>query len=108
MFRNASRSPAPMTGPLPGDGSAHPSGPIVAGYSTSSTSLNAVRWAAAEAERRGAGLRIVHAYPLPQLGQPVQHDVDELLHNEASVLLGRIAETTRHDHPFLDITTRLI
>ena len=78
------------------------------GYSTSTSSQNAVRWAAAEAERRQAGLCIVHAYPLPQLGQPVQHDVDELLHNEASALLDRIADSIRGDHPQLDITTRLI
>ena len=97
-----------MTEPLPGSGSAHFGGPVVAGYSTSTSSLNAVRWAAAEAGRRQAGLRIVHAYPLPQLGQPVQHDVDELLHNEASALLDRIAESTRRDHPLLHITTRLI
>ena len=97
-----------MTDPLPGSGSARVGGPIVAGYSTSTSSQNAVRWAAAEAERRMAGLRIVHAYPLPQLGQPVQQDVDELLHNEASALLDRIAESTRLDHPLLEITTRLI
>ena len=78
------------------------------GHSTSTSSPNAVRWAAAEAERRQASLRIVHAYPLPQLGQPVQHDVDELLHNEASAQLDRIAQSTRRDHPALDITTRLI
>jgi nucleotide-binding universal stress UspA family protein len=97
-----------MTDPLPGSGSDRLIGPVVAGYSTSTSSHNAVRWAAAEAERRHSGLRIVHAYPLPQLGQPVQHDVDELLLNEASALLDRIAESTRREHPLLDITTRLI
>jgi nucleotide-binding universal stress UspA family protein len=38
----------------------------------------------------------------------VQHDVDDLLRNEASTLLDRIADRTRRDHPYLEITTRLI
>ena len=83
-------------------------GLVVAGLSASTSSQNAVRWAAAQAERHTAELRIVHAYPLPQLGQPVQHDVDDLLRNEASTLLDRIADRTRRDHPYLEITTRLI
>ncbi len=83
-------------------------GLVVAGFSASASSQNAVRWAAAEAERRSAGLRIVHAYGLPQLGQPVQHDVDVLIRNEAAALLDRIADTTRREHPHLDITTQLI
>ena len=83
-------------------------GLVVVGFSASTSSQNAVRWAAAQAERRTAGLRIVHAYPLPQLGQPVQHDVDDLLRNEASALLDRIVDSTRRDHPHLEITTRLI
>jgi len=83
-------------------------GLVVAGLSASTSSQNAVRWAAAEAERHTAGLRLVHAYALPQLGQPVQHDVDALLHDEASALLDRVADSTRRDHPHLEITTRLI
>ena len=68
-----------------------------------------MQWAAAEAEkRRGTGLRIMHAFPLPQLGQPIQHDVDDLLRNEASALLDRIAESVRRDHPHLDVTIDLI
>src|SRR4051794_14236987 len=81
---------------------------VVAGLSLSKDSQNAVRWAAAEAERRMAKLLIVHAYPLPQLGQPVQHNVDELLRTEAAALLERIGAATRSDHPQLDITTRLV
>jgi nucleotide-binding universal stress UspA family protein len=83
-------------------------GSVVVGFSTSTSSQNAVRWAAAEAETRKTGLCIVHAFPLPQLGQPVQHDVDDLLRNEASTLLDRIVERSRRDHPHLDITARLI
>ncbi len=83
-------------------------GLVVAGLSAATRSQNAVRWAAAQAERHTAELRIVHAYPLPQLGQPVQRDVDDLLRNEASALLDRVADVTRHDHPRLEITTRLI
>jgi nucleotide-binding universal stress UspA family protein len=80
----------------------------VAGFSASTPSQNAVRWAAAEAERRATGLCIVHAYPLPQLGQPVQHDVDKLLRAEAADLLDRVAESTRRDHPHLEIINRLV
>jgi nucleotide-binding universal stress UspA family protein len=83
-------------------------GLVVAGLSASTMSQNAVRWAAAEAERHTAELRIVHAYPLPHLGQPVQHDVDAMLHDEGSVLLDRVVNSTRRDHPQLEITTRLI
>ena len=50
----------------------------------------------------------MHAYPLPQLGQPVQHDVDTLLRNEAAALLDGIRASTKRDHPDLQITTRLI
>jgi len=96
-----------MSHPLSGSTS-QGRGAIVVGFSMSTSSQNAVRWAAAEAERHKTGLCIVHAFRLPQLGQPVQHDVDDLLHNEASALLSRIAESTRRDHPHLQITARLI
>lgn len=81
---------------------------IIAGGSTSPSSRAAVRWAAVEAERRQTGLCIVHAYPLPHVGQTAQRDVDHLLRSEATVLVERIAGNTRREHPHLEITTRLI
>ena len=108
MPRKDSRSSAQATDPLPGSPAAHLRSLIVVGVSSSTGSRSAVRWAAAEAERRMAGLCIVHAYQLPQLGQPVQHNVDDFLRAEAADLLDGIADGVRGDHPQLDITTRLI
>ena len=107
MIDKITSSPAQTTKPL-SDSPANVRNLIVVGFSTMHSSQTAVTWAATEAERRMAGLHIVHAYPLPQLGQPVQHDVDDLLRNEACTLLDRIADSTRRDHPQLEITTRLI
>jgi len=108
MPRKDSGSSAQATDPLPGSPAAQLRGLIVVGVSSSTGSRSAVRWAAVEAERRMAGLCIVHAYQLPQLGQPVQHKVDDFLRDEAADLLDGIADGVRGDHPQLDITTRLI
>lgn len=43
----------------------HQHGPVVVGVDGSEPALRAVRWATREAERRGAPLRLVHAYALP-------------------------------------------
>ncbi len=42
-------------------------GRIVVGVDSSKTSLKALRWAIAEAELRGSGLMLVHAFPRPEL-----------------------------------------
>jgi len=39
--------------------------PIVVGVDGSESALDAVRWAAGEAARRGLGLRLVHVYSTP-------------------------------------------
>ncbi len=108
MSGGTSHSPTPASEQLSGSSISHGRRPVVVGFSATACSQNAVRWAAAEAARRQTGLCIVHAYPLPQLGQPVQHDVDTLLRNEAADLLDGIRASTQHDHPQLQITTRLI
>lgn len=83
-------------------------GPVVVGFSSPGRSQTAVRWAAREAERRTTTLCIVHAYPRPQLGQPIQRDVDGLLHAEAATQLDRVAVGIRREHPQLEVTTRLV
>ncbi|GAA3854683.1 universal stress protein [Saccharothrix violaceirubra] len=44
--------------------------PILVGVDGSESALDAVRWAAAEAARRGVGLDLVHVYPTPVRGYP--------------------------------------
>jgi nucleotide-binding universal stress UspA family protein len=84
------------------------SGPIVVGVSASTSAQNALRWAAVEADRRRAELRLVHACVHPQVGYPVQRDVVELLHAEGNALLDRTRSTVRRGHPNLPVTTRLL
>jgi nucleotide-binding universal stress UspA family protein len=91
--------------PSPANGA---SGPIVVGVSASTSSQNALRWAAVEANRRRAELRLVHACVHPQVGYPVQRDVVELLHAEGIALLDRTRSIVRRGHPHLPITTRLL
>jgi nucleotide-binding universal stress UspA family protein len=47
----------------------HSHSPVVVGVDGSESALHAVRWAAAEAVRRGTRLRLVHAYEIP-VGYP--------------------------------------
>ncbi|MBK1782824.1 universal stress protein [Prauserella cavernicola] len=53
-----------------------PPPPIVVGVDGSATSLDAVRWAAREAERTGAALRLTHACDLPPLESEVPEDTE--------------------------------
>jgi nucleotide-binding universal stress UspA family protein len=108
MASETSHSSGQAMGSMPDSRASRLRAQLVVGFSTMTSSQNAVRWAAAEAELRMSGLCIVHAYALPQLGQPMQHDVGDLLHNGAAALLDRIADSTRRDHPQLEITIRLI
>lgn len=54
--------------------------PIVAGVDGSATALHAVRWAAREAARRKAPLRLVHvSYLMPEAARHLPDDLDGLL-----------------------------
>ena len=67
---------------------------VVAGFDGSECSLHAARWAAAEAEQRGAGLLLVHAAPA-------------VAHTNPAALLSAAEGTLRSDHPDLPIGTLL-
>ena len=85
-------------------------GVIVAGIDGSNASLCAARWAASDAERRGATLRLVHAvapmpsdnYPEPLLTRPRVSDRERAA---ATELLHRTTAQLTVDHPDLNIET---
>ncbi|MGR3936525.1 universal stress protein [Streptomyces sp. BRA346] len=71
-------------------------GPVVAGVDGSERSLVAAEWAAREALRRGAGLRLAHACPpLPRRVSPVpgwtawQHVGEQMLQRTTDAFMGR-------------------
>jgi nucleotide-binding universal stress UspA family protein len=83
---------------------------IAVGIDGSQASLVAARWAAADAERRGSTLRLVHAvvapptgaYPEPSLLAP---QVTDKMRGRAARLLESIAGQLAIDHPGLRIGT---
>ncbi|MGJ6969378.1 universal stress protein [Streptosporangium sp. G11] len=85
--------------------------PIVVGVDGSTSSLQAVTWAAQEAALRKAPLRLVHAalrwaYDVPLVPQPAHWGPTE----EAACkkLLHQAAEQARSDAPTLTITTEIL
>ncbi|MEU4892330.1 universal stress protein [Streptomyces sp. NPDC044780] len=78
------------------------SGPVVAGVDGSRHSLTAAEWAAREAARRGAALRLVHACPpLPRRVSPVP-GVDAWQH-VGEQMLGQTVADFRVRHPALEL-----
>lgn len=85
-------------------------GVVVAGIDGSAPALSAARWAACDAERRGATLRLVHAatapseigYPDPILFPP---QVAQRAWDEAARLLQWTADQLGEQHPGLHIET---
>lgn len=82
---------------------------IAVGVDGSASSLEAVRWASAEAERLGGSLRIIHAWPRPSMyvprrsigtGEPMTAEVHRLLKDAAAMASSR--------SPGLEIDTDLI
>jgi nucleotide-binding universal stress UspA family protein len=73
-------------------------GRVVVGFDGSARSIDALRWAAAEAEARGAALDVIHAWRLPTLSAPPVHAVLQnvsLLEEAGQGLLARaMAEVT--------------
>jgi len=80
---------------------------IVTGYDGSPASETAVWWAAAEAERRSARLRLTYALPLTllssPLGIPSAPVPTDMLRQAAERLLGEVAQRIRERFPRLSI-----
>ncbi|MFF6995512.1 universal stress protein [Streptomyces sp. NPDC008313] len=80
---------------------------IAVGVDGSSASLAAAHWAAAEAQRRGTGLRVVHAWyrharPAPYV------PLDSSEHGWAERILREAVSSVRAAHPGLRISERLV
>ncbi|MET8950018.1 universal stress protein [Streptomyces sp. NPDC004393] len=80
---------------------------VTAGVDASAESLAAAHWAAREALRRGAGLRLVHAwYPKPESGTAVPVDTGRLRAAESA--LRRSMASVRAAHPGLRVEESLV
>ncbi|MEU4659140.1 universal stress protein [Streptomyces sp. NPDC023723] len=80
---------------------------IVVGVDGSPAGIAAAHWAAREAERRGAGLTVVHAWYRHARPAPyVPMDSNE--HDWAEQLLREAVRSVRAAHPGLRITARLV
>jgi nucleotide-binding universal stress UspA family protein len=89
--------------------------PVVVGYQDHH-SIDALEWACQEAARRGAPVRVVHAYAREQLypwgyGYPLPvgdlATVEEKMRTRASTLLEEAADGVRTRHPELPLTATL-
>ncbi|MGW2251120.1 universal stress protein [Kitasatospora sp. NPDC001660] len=81
--------------------------PVLAGVDGSTGSTAAARWAAGEAERRGAPLRLVHAWPWLTDGRSALVEPDHLPDAAERVLADAAAEL-RAAHPGLDVRTDVV
>src|SRR5690606_14988873 len=88
------------------------SGPVVVGVDGSESSLAAVEAAAAEAERRGVGLRVVHAFLWPALhvplGAPPMGPADGGLQAAADRLVAEAVEHARSAAPNVEVSHAVI
>ena len=94
----------------------HDAGPsradiVVVGIDGSEHARRAADWAATEADRRHAELRLVHAYSLPVAGYAgysmAPDDLGTIMRVEGAAMLRKIAADLRVDHPNLAVTSRL-
>lgn len=82
---------------------------IIVGVDASAVSWLALRWATAEAVRRGAGMRVVHAYHsrMPDAAyNPVQ--ADTTARTDASAVVDEAAEYVRRQAPGVDVKTEIV
>jgi len=84
---------------------------IVVGYDDTTASMAAVRWAAELAQASGTGVRLVHAWTWPLLGQgmsgiPVIDPAGP--RNHASRLLDDAAQRAAEQFPAVPVTTELL
>lgn len=81
---------------------------VVVGVDGSESARRAVRWAAREADRRGASLRIVHAeLPLPADALDMTGMARSALHDEAMGWVREAVADALETAPALDITYRV-
>ncbi|MFD7624894.1 universal stress protein [Streptomyces sp. NPDC059851] len=80
---------------------------IVVGVDGSTESRAAARWAAAEAARRGLGLRLVHAWLWQPAALPMAQDRDEEA-RRADAVLHAAADEVAVRHPELGIVTEVV
>ncbi len=79
---------------------------VVAGLDGSEMSPAVVEWAAAEAGRRHAALRLVHAVPVTGYWKvgPVLDDLDTLLGEQGKEMLADVASALRTTDPALELS----
>lgn len=81
---------------------------IVVGVDGSESALNAARWAAKEAKRRGLGLRVVHVWGVTGGyyggGLPLPADIFDALEQEAHRVLNQAVDAAREAEPELAVT----
>lgn len=84
---------------------------VVVGIDGSSHARRAADWAADEAARRHAPLRLVYAYSLPIAGYAgysmAPDNLGRMLRVEGATLLARVSREIVARHPDLDVSTRL-
>ena len=84
---------------------------VVVGIDGSPHALKAAHWAATEADRRNAELRLVHAYSLPIAGYAgysmAPDNLGTIIRVEATAMLREIAAAIRAEHPRLNVAIRL-
>ncbi|GAA2780184.1 universal stress protein [Kitasatospora sp. CM 4170] len=81
--------------------------PVLVGVDGSPESTAAAHWAAEEALRRGAPLRLVHVWPWLTDGRAAFADADTPPVG-AQRMLTEIADTLRNGHPGLDVHTDVV
>ncbi|GGV40794.1 universal stress protein [Actinomadura cremea] len=76
---------------------------IVVGVDGSPASLDALRWAARQAELTGAELRAVSAWRLPSFGYPIEY-VDEEVEGAVDAELGRAVREALGETPRVPVS----
>ncbi|WP_282692468.1 universal stress protein [Streptomyces sp. CC208A] len=83
-------------------------GPIVVGADGSSSSLAAVEEAAREARRRGAGLRIVHAFVWPAMHPPSLLGLEGGFRERVEQLVAEAAVRAGETAPGVEVTSAVV
>jgi nucleotide-binding universal stress UspA family protein len=86
---------------------------LVAGVDGSEASLDAARWAGAEAARRHCELRLLQAYSLPAMVgypdyDPFPEELAPVLRDEAQKVTDRVAAELRRTYPQLTVTAAVV